>query len=463
MTTLTAKFDQLEHAVPMAVQGTVSQVRGLAVHVADLPVPVGASVHIMNGCGADVVGQVVGFSPRETIVMPMGTSNGIRRGDRVEVWRTAQTVATGDAMLGRVLGAHGTPIDGKGPIHDGILRPLQAPPLDPLDRAPIETPLATGVRAIDALISVGRGQRLGVFAPPGIGKSVLLGQMARHTAADVNVIALVGERGREVTEFIDKQLDEDARQRSVVICATSDESPLKRLHAALTGATVAEYFRDQGADVLFIMDSLTRVCHAQRQIGLSAGEPPTTKGYPPSVFALIPQILERGGRTRGGSITGFFSVLTEGDEMDDPIAEAARGVLDGHVLLRRKLANRGHWPAIDVVESVSRVFHDVTDRDHQAARAQVVRLVHLYEQVEDLLSVGAYVRGSQPDFDLAIDCKPQIDQLLQQGGNEKIERADFDRTARQLHALMEVIEGRRKEAATQALRSAHRPVSPAPQ
>jgi len=455
VTALTAKIDQVEHAFPLEVSGTVAQVRGLAVHVADLAVPVGATVHFLSTHGEEqTTGQVVGFSDCETIVMPMCTTGGIRRGDRVAVWRTAQTVPVCDGMLGRVVDAQGTPIDGRGTLHGAMMRPLLPPPVDPLTRMPIDTPLATGVRAIDALVSVGRGQRLGVFAAPGVGKSVLLGQMARHTAAEVNVITLVGERGREVRDFVDKQMDAEVLDRSVIVCATSDEPPLTRLRAAMAGIAIAEYFREVGRDVLLIMDSLTRVCHAQRQIGLSAGEPPTTKGYPPSVFALIPQLLERAGRTQEGSITGFYSVLTEGEDLDDPIADAARGVLDGHVLLRQKLAHRGHWPAIDVVESISRVFHDVTEPAHQAARAEVVRLVHLYEQVEELLSVGAYAHGSHLDFDLAIACKPNIDQLLQQGRSEAGGRADFGKTARQLAALMEAVEAHRQQMGTDTRRTA---------
>lgn len=459
---LAEKIDILERAAPMAFWGTVTQVRGLVVHVCDLPVPVGATVRIMPqalraGRGFRSVsldeanwieGEVVGFDREQTVVMPLGSTAGIGRGDRVLAEQTDQHVRVGASLLGRVLDARGRPIDGGGPLVDTCARPLWPAPIDPMARLVIEAPLATGVRAIDALHSVGRGQRLGVFAAPGVGKSVLLGQMARCTAADVSVIALVGERGREVVDFLKHQLGADGLARSVVVCATSDESALMRFRAAPMAAAVAEYFREQGQDVLLIMDSLTRFCHAQRQIGLACGEPPTTKGYPPSVFATMPRLLERSGKTKAGTITGFFAVLVEGEDLDDPIADAARGVLDGHVVLSRKLAHRGHWPAIDLLDSVSRVVDEVNSAEHRAARREVLKLVSSYEQVEDLLNVGAYAAGSNPQFDLAIACKPVIDQLVQQGRSESAP-GDFERTSKQLVVLVQQIEIARKSLGRQ--------------
>jgi len=351
----------------------------------------------------------------------------------------------GQSVLGRVINGMGQPIDRKGPLTNTVWRPLMPPPIDPLDRPLIDQPLATGIRAIDALCSVGRGQRLGVFSPPGVGKSTLMGLMARHTSADVTVIALVGERGREVNQFITEHLGEAGLARSVVVCAAGDEPALLRIRAALVAMTVAEYFRDQGLDVLFFMDSLTRFCHAARQVGLAAGEPPATKGYTPGVFSMLPVLLERSGRTRRGSISGFYAVLVEGDELTDPITDAARGVLDGHIVLNKQLANRGHWPAIDVVESLSRVVDDVTDRPHQAARRQIIQLIDAFDRVEDLLNIGAYLPGSNPEFDLAITCKPAIDQLLQQGRNEKQDSSDWERSKKQLFALITHTDRSRQE------------------
>jgi FliI/YscN family ATPase len=323
-----------------------------------------------------------------------------------------------------------------------------------MNRPLIDAPLATGVRAIDAVLSVGRGQRLGVFSAPGVGKSTLLATMARHTSADVSVIALIGERGREVRDFIENGLGDEGLARSVVVCATGDEPALLRIRAASAANTVAEFFRDRGADVLLIMDSVTRFCQAQRQVGLAAGEPPATKGYPPSVFATLPVLLERSGRTGRGSITGFYAVLVEGDDMNEPVADAARGILDGHVVLSRALAAKGHYPAIDVLESISRVADDVTAAEHQAARRDVLKLVNAYRQVEDLLNIGAYAAGSNPEFDAAIACKPAIDQLLQQGRKEVTGRAEFDRTRKQLLALAGQIQLARKQLVRPAARPA---------
>lgn len=437
----------LDHAALMELRGAVYEVRGLSLRVADLPVPVGAMVQILTnrGRGVTMDGQVVGFDRDQTVVMPLCDTAGIARGDVVVAREYTATVRVGQSLLGRVLDGMGEPMDGKGPLRDTVTRLLNPPPVDPMDRPLIDKPLATGVRAIDSMLSVGLGQRLGIFASPGLGKSTLLGTMARHTSADVVVIGLVGERGREVRDFIENQLGPEGAKRAVVVTATGDDCALLRIRAAMVATTVAEYFRDQGKDVLLIMDSVTRFCQAQRQVGLATGEPPATKGYTPSVFSMLPVLLERSGRTSRGSITGFYSVLVEGEELTDPIADAARGILDGHILLSRDLANNGHWPAIDVVTSISRVADEVTDADHQTACRQVMRLVHSYRQVEDLLNIGAYSAGSNPDFDLAIACKPQIDQLLQQSRSRSADKADFTKTKAILMAVHQQIDRTRAQ------------------
>ncbi|MEM1109905.1 MAG: FliI/YscN family ATPase [Planctomycetota bacterium] len=455
MSVLDAQIDLLDRCTAPELRGTVKEVRGLALRVSALPAPIGAMVKIFPNAkrGAQnesVPGEVVGFDGRDTVVMPLGLAAGIGRGDRVVALHNAQTVRVGPSLLGRVLNGMGDPIDGRGPLQDTLPTPLHPEPVDPLNRPLIDEPLATGVRAIDAMTPLGRGQRLGVFASPGVGKSTLLATCAKHTAADVSVIALVGERGREVKHFIENALGEDGLSRSVVICATSDEPALMRLRAAWVATAVAESFRDRGLDVLLVMDSVTRFCQAQRQVGLAAGEPPATKGYPPSVFATLPSLLERSGRTSAGSITGLYSVLVEGEDMAEPIADACRGILDGHVQLDRKLAEQGHYPAIDVPGSISRVADDVTPPDHQAARRQVIKLIAAYRQVEDLVNIGAYAAGSNPDFDLAITCKPAIDRLLQQGKGEVQGQAEFNQSTQQLQALFQLLEQTKQQLQIQS-------------
>ena len=450
MSVLDAQINLLTQCTAPQLRGSVKEVRGLALRVATLPAPIGAMVKILPQGGFDsgrdsLAGEVVGFEGRDTVVMPLGDSAGVGPGDEVIAMHPTQTVRVGSSLLGRVLNGLGEPIDGKGPLLDTLPAPIQPAPVDPLDRPLIDQPLATGLRVIDAMTPLGRGQRLGVFASPGVGKSTLLASCAKHTAADVSVIALIGERGREVKHFIEHALGEEGMARSVVVCATSDEPALLRLRAAWVGTTIAEHFRDQGLDVLLVMDSVTRFCQAQRQVGLAAGEPPATRGFPPSVFATLPKLLERSGRTRKGSITGLYSVLVEGGDMDEPIADAARGILDGHVLLDRKLAEQGQFPAVDVPASISRVADDVTDSHHQQARRQVLKLIASYRQVEDLLNIGAYAPGSNPDFDLAITCKPAIDRLIQQGRGEVKGKAQFAQTAAQLQALAGLIEQSRQQ------------------
>lgn len=423
MTVLSSQLSTLASVQPMCVSGRVAAMKGLTVLVDDFPLPAGSLVSI-RGDSEESLGEVVGFSKEHAIVMLLGRTVGIRVGDRVFGMQTAQTAPAGDRMLGRVVDGLGRPIDDAGPVFETQARSLIPPPLVAMQRRRITEPLLTGVRVIDLMTTLGRGQRIGIFAGPGVGKSTLLGTIAKSSSADVNVIALIGERGREVGDFLEHTLGAAGRAKSVVVVATSDESPLLRIRAAMMACTVAEHFRDQGRDVLLMMDSVTRFAHAQRQVGLSVGEPPATKGYTPSVFAMLPALLERAGavEARGtakrGSITGLYTILVEGDDMTEPIADAARGVLDGHIILSRKLAQRAHYPAVDVLDSVSRVADDVCEKSHIAARQQVMRLLAIYRDVEDLVQIGAYASGSNPEADIAIEFRPRILNLLRQGKGE---------------------------------------------
>ncbi len=419
MTMLADAIASVKAMQPLKFTGRAADLRGLTVLVDDLALPVGSLVRV-----GGTLGEIVGFSRERAIVMLLGQAGGIRPGDSVVGEQVAQMLGVGRQMLGRVLNGLGEAIDGKGPVRLSSPRPLSPRPLGAMERKRISEPLCTGIRAIDLMTPLGRGQRMGVFAGPGVGKSTLMGQIARRTNADVNVIGLIGERGREVKDFIEHSLGAEGLARSVVIVATGDESPLMRLRAAKAAATTAEYFRDAGLDVLLMMDSITRFAHAQRQIGLSVGEPPATKGYTPSVFSQLSLLLERAGSIegtqgqRGGSVTGLYTVLVEGDDMTEPVADAARGILDGHIMLSRKLAQRAHYPAIDVLDSISRVAGDVISKEHAAARSQVVRLLALYREVEDLVQIGAYARGSNAEYDVAIEMEKSINSLLRQGGGE---------------------------------------------
>lgn len=433
MSVFAGAMEGLRRVQPVRVTGRVAALRGLTVLVDDLPLPVGSLVSIGGGAegvrAADdavgstsrpttlMLGEVVGFTREHAIVMPLGQTVGIRVRDRVVGEQTAQTVGVSGALLGRVIDGLGRPIDGKGPIADTTPRAISPEPTRALDRRRISEAMHTGVRALDLFMTLGRGQRIGIFSGPGVGKSTLLGTIARRASSDANVIALIGERGREVRDFIEHALGPEGLRRSVVVVATGDESPLLRVRAALAACAIAEYFRDEGRDALLMMDSVTRFAHAQRQIGLSVGEPPATKGYTPSVFATLSRLLERAGavnRGNAGSITGLYTILVEGDDLSEPVSDAARGILDGHVILSRRLAQRSHYPAIDVLDSVSRVADDVSDPAHVAARRQIVRLMAVYRDVEDLVQIGAYARGSNPEADVAIDLRPRIDELLRQ-------------------------------------------------
>lgn len=411
-------FAAVAAATPRRPGGRVTDVVGLVVEATGPAAPVGALCEIATGDGSRVAAEVVGFRDGRTLLMPLGALAGVGPGCRASLVRTAPAVPVGDAMLGRVLDGLGAPLDGRGPIATGAHHPLYGTPQNPLEREPITEPLDLGVRAVNALLTCGRGQRLGILAGSGVGKSALLGQMARHTRAQVSVIALVGERGREVRHFLERDLGPEGLARAVVVAATSDQPALVRIRAAFLAATIAEYFRDHGHDVLLLLDSLTRVAMAQREVGLSIGEPPSARGYTPSVFALLPRLLERAGRTRRGSVTGLYTVLVEGDDPNEPIADTARALLDGHLVLSRRLAADGHYPAIDVLGSVSRVMLDVTDAAQQAAAQRVRSWLATYRDAEDLIQIGAYVRGTSPAIDEAVDRMPAVTAFLRQPAGE---------------------------------------------
>jgi len=403
---------------PVRIRGRVRQAIGLVVQAEGLALPVGAVCEIRTSGGGTVPCEVVGFRDEVTLLMPLEELQGVRRGDLVVCRSQVQRVAVGRSLLGRVIDSHGHPIDGGPPLVAPAVQPLHARAPHPLDRERIHEPLGTGVRAIDALLTCGKGQRMGLFAGSGVGKSTLLGMCARGTSADVTVIALVGERGREVREFIEKDLGPEGLKRSVVVVETSERPALLRVRAPFTATAVAEYFRDEGLDVLLLMDSITRMANAQREVGLSAGEPPATKGYPPSVFAQLPRLLERAGRSGKGSITGFYTVLVEGDDVNEPIADTARSILDGHVWLSRDLAVRGQYPAIDVLQSVSRLMTEVATPEQAEAALRLRALLAVYGDAEDLINVGAYVKGSNPEIDLAVEARPALLRFLKQGVGE---------------------------------------------
>lgn len=363
--------------------------------------------------------EVVGFHGREVLLMPLGEMRGVGLGSRVVLKHLKATVKVGDALLGRVLNGLGKPIDKKGALHLTNEMELYSEEVNPLSRPPIRTPLGMGVKAIDSMVTVGRGQRVGIMAGSGVGKSVLMGMIAKSSDADVNVIAMVGERGREVREFVEDSLGEEGLKKSVVIVATSDASPLVRMRAAFAATSIAEYFSDQGKNVLFMMDSVTRFAMAQREIGLSIGEPPTTKGYTPSVFTLLPKLLERAGQFENkGSITGLYTVLVEGDDMDDPIGDSVRSIVDGHIVLSRKLAHKGHFPAIDVLQSASRVMTNVTSKDHRLMAQLMRENLALYKESEDLINLGAYKEGTNKKIDQAIMMFARIEAFLKQSMDE---------------------------------------------
>ena len=408
--------ERLEEVDSFALQGKVSKAVGLLIEGSGVWAPVGAKATIHSSDSPRTVhAEVVGFQEKRLFLMPLEGILGVGPGSRIEIEAGRNDVRAGPAMLGRVLDGLGIPIDGKGPVEGERRCPLYQTPVNPLERKRISRPLDLGVRALNGLLTCGEGQRMGIFAGSGVGKSTLLGMVARGTEADVNVIALIGERGREVNEFIQGSLGEEGLASSVVVVATSDQPPLLRKRGAFFAMAVAEYFRDQGKRVLFMMDSITRFAMAQREIGLAVGEPPTTKGYPPSVFAMLPVFLERPGTVAGeGSITGIYTILVEGDDMNDPVSDTVRSILDGHIVLSRELAAQGHFPPVDVLESVSRVMTSVVSEDHGASAQRMKSLMAAYRRAADLIAIGAYKQGTDPEVDRAIGLKPRIDAFLQQ-------------------------------------------------
>lgn len=424
-------------------QGKLIRVAGLVMEAVGLRLPVGSACLIHQEGVAPAEAEVVGFSGERVFLMPAGNIQGLAPGARVQplvsgppapvygaptpIYKEAQTqgkhLPVGDGLLGRVLDAAGRPLDRLGPLQYEAQRPLTSRPINPIDRDPINRPLDVGIRAINALLTVGRGQRMGLFAGSGVGKSVLLGMMARYTSADIIVVGLIGERGREVKEFIENILGTEGLARAVVVAAPADTPPLMRMQGAAYATTIAEYFRDRGKHVLLIMDSLTRYAMAQREIALAINEPPATKGYPPSVFAKLPQLVERAGNgnSNGGSITAFYTVLTEGDDQQDPIADAARAILDGHIVLSRSLADQGHYPAIDIEQSISRALTSLVDDASLESIRRFKQMYARYQRNRVLVSVGAYVSGSDPVLDRALVLYPRIEAFLQQNMRDKMD------------------------------------------
>lgn len=422
-TNLKAYRQKLAGVNALKVSGRVSQASGLVVESSGPPASIGEICEIhTEGRSQPILSEVIGFRGESVLSMPIYEMEGVKLGDLVVSRRQRPSIEAGSELLGRVIDGNGKPLDGKGPIRCFQRYPLHHYGVNPLKRERIQKTLGTGVRAIDGMLSVGTGQRVGIFGGSGVGKSTLLGMMAKYTEASVNVIALVGERGREVRAFIEGDLGEEGLKKSVVVVSTSDNPPLMRIRAALAATAIAEFFRDQGNDVLLVMDSVTRVAMAQREVGLSAGEPPSSKGYTPSVFALLPRLFERAGNFEKGSITGFYTVLVEGDDMNEPVADAVRGLLDGHIVLSRQLAWKNHFPSIDVLASISRLMPELAS-DEQLEAASVVRdLLASYQKAEDMINIGAYNKGSNPKIDLALEKIDRINMFLKQKFNERVSR-----------------------------------------
>ncbi len=418
-------FDAIEDVNLFKYSGKVSKLVGLTVESKGPAVEIGEVCYIYPLKGRQAIkAEVVGFKGEIVILMPLGEMRGIGPGSKVVALGHSLMVNVGKHLLGRVLDGLGNPIDGKGPIISNIKYPVDNPPPNPLLRNKITEALPLGIKAIDGLITCGKGQRMGIFAGSGVGKSTLMGMIAKNTKADVNVIALIGERGREVREFIENDLKEEGLKRSVLVVATSDQPALVRTKAAYIATAIAEYFRDLGKNVMLMMDSLTRFSMAQREVGLAVGEPPVTRGYTPSVFAMLPKLLERAGNSDKGSISALYTVLVDGDDLNEPITDAVRGILDGHIFLSRKLASKGHYPAIDVLDSISRVMPNITSESHVGASRIFREYLSVYREAEDLINIGAYAKGSNRKIDLAIDKIDHFNELLRQGVDEKVSLED---------------------------------------
>lgn len=428
---LAAYAQKLEKIDTVRSIGRVTRAVGLVIESQGPTVSVGDLCYLPSAKGErTTMLEVVGFRDNNVLLMPLGQMPRVRVGDSIIAAGVSSQVGVGEELLGRTIDSLGRPLDGLGDIRTSESYPLNRDTTNPLARANIDEPLETGVRVIDGFLTVGAGQRIGIFGGSGVGKSTLLGMMANRSSADINVIALIGERGREVREFIENEIGEEGMKRSVLVVSTSDDSALVRIRAALAATSIAEYFKDQGANVLLIMDSVTRFCMAQREIGLAAGEPPSSKGYTPSVFALLPRLLERAGRFEdAGSITAFYTVLVEGDDMNEPIADAVRSILDGHIVLSRALAARNHYPCIDVLNSASRLFSTVAQSEHRLQAGKLRELMAAYEKAEDLINIGAYQKGSNPSIDLAIERHDEINAFLKQ---RRDEAADFDESLEQM-------------------------------
>ncbi|MEH6503439.1 MAG: flagellar protein export ATPase FliI [Cycloclasticus sp.] len=428
---------RIQAGQPMLVEGKLTRMVGLTLEAVGCRSTIGGRCIIETVDGNRTEAEVVGFSAERLFLMSTGEIRGLEQDCRVIPLGLTSMAHVGSALLGRVVDGGGKPLDGKGPVHTTDTMPLHGRPINPLGRKPISEPLNVGIRAINSLLTVGRGQRLGLFAGSGVGKSVLLGMMTRYTSADVIVVGLIGERGREVNEFVRKSLGEEGLARAVVVATPADHPPLMRMHGAMLATSIAEYFRDQGKNVLLLMDSLTRYAQAQREIALAINEPPATKGYPPSVFSKLPGLVERAGNSDegSGSITAFYTVLTEGDDSNDPIADASRAILDGHIHLSRSLAEAGHFPAIDMEASVSRLMTEVVPEDHQDLAREFRRINSTYQKNVDLVNVGAYQPGANAAVDQAIDMHESMIDFLQQGLNEAV---DFDES---LDDLQQVLQG----------------------
>ena len=418
-------LQEISQCRTMLLKGRVMQLIGLVIESEGPSVMLGELCYVFpRGGEAPIKAEVVGFRHNRILLMPLGEVAGIGPGCDVVASEQSLGVSVGNGLLGRIVDGLGNPIDGKGELEQGLWYPLQNAPPPPLSRARIHDKLSVGVKAIDGLLTLGQGQRVGIMAGSGVGKSTLLGMIARNTEADINVIALIGERGREVREFIERDLGEEGLKRSVVVVATSDQPALVRLKGAMTATAISEYFRDQGMNVMLMMDSVTRFAMAQREVGLTIGEPPATRGYTPSVFAMLPKLLERSGPSERGSITGIYTVLVEGDDMNEPIADTVRSILDGHVVLSRQLAAQNHYPAIDVLASVSRVMLEIVDRPHWQAAQEIRKVLAVYREAEDLINIGAYVSGSNPAIDKAIRLIEAAKAYLQQEVQDAVSFAD---------------------------------------